>query len=81
MVVDPLTRLVTNGHSSSHMLAKTKSERKEERPRSLVRKVTPCGKNKPHRGVRKSNQLPAGGGWLRGFFHCEDKGSNTTDAV
>ncbi len=53
MVADPLTRLITNGHSSSNMLTKSKSERKEERFWSLVRPITKAVKDKPYRNVRK----------------------------
>jgi hypothetical protein len=61
MVVDPPTRLITNGHSSSNMLTKSKSVRKGERFRSLVR----CGyvlavKDKPHRNVRVRNKTTCG---------------------
>ncbi len=71
MVADPPTRLITNGHSSGNTLAKTKSERKGERFRSLVRPITKAVKDKPYRNVRKvihrSAELtakPAGGGCL-----------------
>ncbi len=78
LVADPLTRLITNGHSSranaSYLLIKvirepsSKSVRKEERFRSLVRPITKAVKDKPHRNVRKNNLLPAGGGRLPGFY-------------
>ena len=61
MVADPLTRLITNGYSSSNMLAKTKSERKEKRFRSLVRPITKAVKDKPYRNVRKAIHLREAG--------------------
>lgn len=39
MVDDPPTWLITNGYSSSNMLTKSKSMRKGERFRSLVRMI------------------------------------------
>jgi hypothetical protein len=76
MVVDPPTRLTTNGHSSSNMLTKNKSERKGERLRSLVRKVTSYGKNKPYRGVRKSNNCLGKQGGCAGFSIERINGEN-----
>ena len=61
MVADPLTRLITNGYSSGNTLAKTKSERKEERFRSLVRPITKAVKDKPDRNVRKAIHLREAG--------------------
>ncbi len=63
MVADPPTRLITNGYSSGKTLAKTKSERKGKRFRSLVRPYTKAVKDKPHRNVRK-RYTPAEGGCL-----------------
>ncbi len=61
MVDDPPTRLVTNGYSSGSTLAKTKSERKGERFRSLVRPITKAVKDNPYRNVRKVIHLREAG--------------------
>ena len=61
LVADPLTRLITKGHSSGSTLTKSKSERKEERFRSLVRSYTKAVKDKPHRNVRKPIHLREAG--------------------
>lgn len=60
MVVDPPTRLITNGHSSGSTLTKSKSVRKGENLGHWFARLRPTVKNKPHRGVRESNKTVCG---------------------